>query len=234
MSETFLVITGTVTFYGLTSKSIAQWLGLARDDAQGVVIAGSHSWALEIAEALDTLGFPVEIIAQDPMDVAAAHRAGIQARHGSAASHELVEKLDLSGYGTFLALTATDEVNFLGSMEFADAFGRENVFHLEPRIAPEDEQDEPAAARRRGRVVFGEPMTYDKLNGFFRRGGELRIVTVTERETFEEFCEQQEEVFGMCYVRDGRLHVRTTDVEYTPQSGDTIVCGVRSSRGSEE
>jgi NhaP-type Na+/H+ or K+/H+ antiporter len=231
LAEVFLVITGTVAFYGLTSRYIADWLDLSQPEPEGVVMAGSHSWALDIAEAIDSLGFDVEIIAQDPSDVEAAHRAGVRAHRGSAASHELVEELDLSGFGIFVALTATDEVNILADMEFSEAFGREHVYHLSPREggpSEEETETEPAiASKPRGRVLFHEPVTYDDLDQFFRRGGHIRTITVTDGESFRDFCEYHDQVISMFYLRDEHLNVCSADHDFVPQQGDTVICGVK-------
>jgi NhaP-type Na+/H+ or K+/H+ antiporter len=233
LSEAFLVITGTVAFYGLASRYIADVLDLSQPEAEGVVLAGSHSWALDIAEAIDSLGFDVEIIAQDPSDVESAHRAGVRAHHGSAASHDLVEELDLSGFGIFVALTATDEVNILADMEFAEAFGREHVYHLatrEGRPTEEETATEPAiASKPRGRAIFSEPVTYDELDQFFRRGGHIRTIAVTDGESFQDFCEYHDEVISMFYLRGEHLNVCSADHDFEPQEGDTIICGVKPS-----
>jgi len=227
LSETFLVITGTVAIYGLLARGLAQWLGLAQSDAHGVVIAGSHSWSLQIGQALNNLGYDVEIIAQDPSDVEAARHAGLRAQHGSAASHEVVEELDLTGFGKFVALSATDEVNLLSSMEFSEAFGSENVFRLESRPTETEGSEEPAVARRRGRVLFSKPVDYDDMDALFRHGGEVRTMEVSDPAAFEEYCASQEVAIPMFYVRGSQLYVCSTDAAYTAKTGDTVICAVR-------
>ncbi|MFB6372080.1 MAG: cation:proton antiporter, partial [Bradymonadaceae bacterium] len=228
LSETFLVITGTVAFYGLLSRSIAEWLGLIQTKDQGVVIAGSHSWSIEIGETLGSLGYEVEIIAQDASDVEAARHAGLRAQHGSAASHEVIEELDLTGFGKFMALSATDEVNLLATTEFAEAFGSENVYRLAGRSLEAEPDSEPAVARRRGRVLFDEPVTYDDMDGFFRRGGEIETVEVTDEQMFRQYRKNREEVIPMFYVRDDQLYVCSRDADFTPRADDTVICAVRN------
>lgn len=234
LSETFLVITGTVAFYGLMARPLASLLGLAQEDAQGVVLAGSHPWSIAIGQALNNLGYEVEILAQDPSDVDAARHAGLEAQEGSAASHEVVEELDLTGFGKFVALSATDEVNLLSSTEFSEAFGSENVFRLANRNRAEETDEEPAVAKRRGRVLFGEPIDYDDLEGFFRRGGEVRTVDVTEPEAFERYLASREEAFPMFYVRNDQLFVCSNDTEFVPQTKDTVICAVRDGTSPEK
>ncbi len=231
LSETFLVITATVALYGLGSRYVADWLDLAQSEPDGVMMAGSHAWGLELGEALDALGFEVEILAQDPSDVEAAHRAGLRAHRGSVASHDFVEELDLEGFGRFVALTPTDEVNVLAAVEFAEVFGREHVYLLQPREqtdGDDEETNDAATSKPRGRTLFDDPFTYDNLDRFFRRGGEIRTVSVTDTASFEEFREFQKEVVPMFYVRGDRLYVCSTDADFSPRVGDTVICGVRS------
>ncbi len=228
LTETFLVITGTVAFYGLLARPIAEWLGLTQASDQGIVIAGSHSWAIKIGKALDSLGYEVEIIAQDASDATAARHAGLQVQHGSAASHEVVEELDLTGFGKFVSLSATDEVNLLATTEFAEAFGSEHVYRLASREMEVEPGSEPAVARRRGRVLFNERVTYDEVNRLFRRGAEIQTVELTSDEALREFEAQIDDTIPMFYVRDERLWICSTDQNFTPRLGDTVVCAVET------
>ena len=54
---TFVVIVGTVLFYGLAADPISRALGLSERNPQGVLFVGSHRFARAIALALQDQGF---------------------------------------------------------------------------------------------------------------------------------------------------------------------------------
>ena len=55
----FVVIVGTVTIYGLTIVPLARRMNISDDNPQGILIAGAHDWARQIAIALQNQGFRV-------------------------------------------------------------------------------------------------------------------------------------------------------------------------------
>src|SRR5690606_5300741 len=77
-SITFLVIVGTVTFYGLTAGPVARRLGLAERNPQGVVIAGAHPLARAIARVLCDQGITARLLDTNWDNVRAGRREGLE------------------------------------------------------------------------------------------------------------------------------------------------------------
>ena len=70
-----LFIIATVAIYGLTAAPLARRLGLAVADPQGILIAGAHSVAREIAMALRESGVRVLLVDSNRGNVRAANMA---------------------------------------------------------------------------------------------------------------------------------------------------------------
>jgi len=75
----FIVIIGTVAFYGLLAAPLANRLGLAAKNARGVLFAGANNWARLLAKALHDDGHDVLMLDTNFSNVAAAKMAGIPA-----------------------------------------------------------------------------------------------------------------------------------------------------------
>ncbi|MEE8142445.1 MAG: sodium:proton antiporter, partial [Planctomycetota bacterium] len=74
---TFVVIIGTVAFYGLAAGPIARRLGLSQPQPQGILFAGAHSWARELAQGLHEQGFRVVLVDNNWENISAARMAGL-------------------------------------------------------------------------------------------------------------------------------------------------------------
>jgi hypothetical protein len=125
-------------------------------------------------------------------------------------------------------LTATDEVNLLATTEFAEAFGSEHVYRLASREIEVEPGSEPAVARRRGRVLFNERVTYDEVDRLFRKGAEIRTLELTSDEVLREFKAHSDDIIPMFYVREEQLWICSTDQNFTPRLGDTVVYAIET------
>ncbi len=217
----FLVIVGTVALYGLTVAPLARFLKLADPNPQGVLILGAHLWARRLAMLLRDLGFKVLLIDSNADNIARARRARLSAVRVNALSEAVLDELDLSGIGYFLALTPNDEVNALAALHFAEIFDSTSVFQLTTRTE-EGEQDLPAHLR--GRPLFGRKVTYTTLTERFNQGGELRVVELSEAMPYEALLEAYEgDLILLFVVRGNELLIHAEEGQLTPQPGDKVV-----------
>ena len=125
--KVFQVIIGTVAVYGLTASHVARKLKVAKPDPQGVLFAGSQSWARSIASILKAEGYHVVLVDSNWANVTAARKAGLSAYYANVLSEELLYDIQLDDIGRLLALTPNDEVNSLAALHFVDIFGRSEV-----------------------------------------------------------------------------------------------------------
>lgn len=173
---TFLVVIGTVLLYSIIALPLARKLDLAQPNPQGVLIAGAHMWARELAILLIQEGYRVCLIDSNINNVKLAQEAGIPANDGNILTENAVQELDLNGIGRFLALTANDEVNSLATLSLTDLFGTANVYQLPLR------NQNQVPRHLRGRFLFDFRTNYDFITSQFNNGGEIEVIDTKEEE----------------------------------------------------
>lgn len=224
VSVTFLVIAGTVTVYGLTAAPLAHWLKIAESNPQGIVFAGAAPLVRAIAAALQADGFPVLLVDTNRPNMAAARMAGLPTCWASVLSEYVREEADLGGIGRFLAMTPNDELNALAAGEFAEVFGRAEVYQL-PTRSGETGRQEPLSAQHLGRVLFHGDATYSHLAQRFAGGSVVKTTTLTDEFDYGAFGDHYGDSAVILFSRDaaGKLTVSTADAPVTPGPGDTLI-----------
>ena len=226
---TFIVIIGTVAIYGLGALPLAKLLGLARVNPQGVLIAGGHRWARDLAKLLKDEGFEVLVVDDSWANVTDARYDGIPAWYGSLLSESLPEDVDLGGFGRLLALSRNDNVNTLAVVHFTDLFGRGGVY----RLAPESEKG--VAHEFRGRGLFGEEVTFGELYDRYKDGAVIKKTKLTDEFDYEKFTDLYGgEALPLFVINEkGELRVFAADDTPEPASGQTVVALARPAVGGE-
>ena len=182
----FIVIVGTVTFYGLLSVPLARRLGVSKKNPMGVLFAGAMPWARLIAKELQKDGHDVLMLDTNYSHVAAASVDGIPATRANILSEYVEEELDLAGLGMLIATTANDEVNSLAAKEFTHLFGSANVW----QIAPDDDgahHTTAVAASHRGRICFPGRPSHEVLDEYVESGAVIKKTTLSEQFTYVDF-----------------------------------------------
>jgi NhaP-type Na+/H+ or K+/H+ antiporter len=223
ISGAFLTVLGTVVVYGLTSKPLAKRLGIATHDPQGLLIAGANELGRAIASALQEKGFHVVLVDTAFDQIRRARAEGLTTVYANILSERLLDTLDFSKLGRFLALTSNDEVNLLSIARFRKLFGRQNVFQLAPMQARPG-RDGKALEHFSGRHLFGPDHTYDTLVGDLQRGAAIKITGLTKEFGIEQFDAHYEgKARPLFVIEDARLHIFSTDFNLTLVPGHAIV-----------
>jgi len=224
MLLTFATIIGTVSVYGITAAAVAQRLGLAESDPQGVLFIGAQKWARQMARVLSDLGFRVLLMDTNRTNVAAARLLGLPTHVGSALAENVPDKLDLAAIGRLLALTPNDEVNALAAQQFSRIFGRANVYQLPPKIV----QDRRGSHEKHlhGRWLFGTTITYNTLDERADDGWSVKATKLTSEFDFAAFRTRYGSAAVPLFIlnQQGRLGVLTADGNAAPAPGQTLVC----------
>lgn len=126
----FVTIVVSVAVYGLGVGRLAERLGLATTNPQGVVFAGSQTWVRQAAGALGELGVPTILVSQESRELQQARMAGVRTERTNILSDYAINDLDLAGIGSFLAATDDDGTNGTAAREFTHTLGRAHVFQL--------------------------------------------------------------------------------------------------------
>lgn len=224
----FLVIIGTVSIYGLTAVPVGRWLKIAQPDPQGVLIAGAHIWAREIAQALKAEGFSALLIDTNPANIAAARRADLPGLQANIASDYLTNEIDLVGIGRLLALTSNDEVNSLAALHFTELFGRAEVYQLPLRGT---NRSETVSRPLHGRLLFAPNMTHNELTRRFLAKATVQKLNLTDAFDYNDFREFYGDKVIPLFLIDqaGYLYIFTAEGDLVPQPGQTLIALVDAS-----
>ncbi len=213
----FLVVAGTVAAYGLGAGPLAHRLGLATPDPQGVLLIGAHRFARELARALREQGHSVLLVDTNRANVARARLDGLPVHEGSALSEEADEEIELSGLGRVLALTPNDETNALCALHYVHLFGRREIYQLSA-------EKQAIAPGLRGRILFGNEWTYDRLDARVEAGAKVKATRLTGEFDFAKWrVEHGDGAVPLLSVSGGRITVGTIDRPLAPTAGDVLI-----------
>lgn len=229
---TFLVIIGTVAFYGLTAGPVARRLGLAEEDPQGVLIVGAHAFSRAIASILKEYGFTARLLDTNWHNIRQGRMQGLDTHYGNALSDEVLEDLDLVGVGRLLAMTPNNEVNSLAAIHFPEVFSRSEIYQL-----PMAEMDDATSsntvppAHLTGRFLFGSEMTYAHLTDKFRDGAIVKATKLTGDFNYDDFVRQYGDLAIPLFLitERNKLRIYTADNQPIPKPGNTIISLVEPS-----
>lgn len=182
----FIVILGTVTFYGLLAAPLARRLGLSDANPSGILFAGADPWIRVVAKGLVHEGHHCLLLDTRYEKIAAARLDGLTAVRANILSEYAEEEIDFAGLGHLVAATPNNEVNSLAAREFQHRFGKANVWQLTPPDVDVHHQ-KAVASHMRGRFCFLGGPRFSELSSFFRKGAEMKKTFLTEVFTLEDF-----------------------------------------------
>ncbi|HEX4000245.1 MAG TPA: cation:proton antiporter [Pirellulales bacterium] len=221
---TFFVIIGTVLLYGLSAAPLAKLLKLAEPNPQGVLLVGANPLARAMAQTLQSDGIPALLVDSDWANISAARQAGLQTFFGSILAEHTINQIDFGNLGHLLALTENDEVNSLACLRFIEIFGRRGVFQL-PFAQSVQGRREAVSLDQRGRLLFGDGLTYLHLAERFGDDPIGRATHLTKEFDFDEFTKLHgDELVPMLVVNQAGEVIPLTIVDPPkPQPGDTVI-----------
>ncbi|TWU43732.1 K(+)/H(+) antiporter NhaP [Novipirellula aureliae] len=226
---TFLVIVGTVAFYGTLASPIAKLLGLADERSNGILIAGADRWVREFAAELKSAGLPVLLVDTNFNKVSQARVAGLRAECVNILNEHARGDLPLAGIGRLLAMTPNDEVNTLAVRECRSLFNRAKLFQL---TFSQKNDGGPRGLTRNlmGRALFGEGLTFSKIKEMVDSGAQFKSTKLSESFGYPEFERRYNKTAELlCVINgDGKPRMNTVDSPLEPEAGQTIVCLVSS------
>ncbi|MEN8736352.1 MAG: cation:proton antiporter [Akkermansiaceae bacterium] len=217
----FIVILGTVAFYGLLAAPLARKLGLADKNPDGILFAGCDRWTRVVAKGLQDEGHAVMLVDTRFQNVSAARMEGLRAVRANILSEYAEEELDTSGLGHLVAVTPNDEVNSLAAREFQHRFGKVNVWQLTP--GDHDEHHSRSVAwHMRGRFCFHNGPTFTALSSFVGRGGVLKATLLTDVFTLADFRATHHEAM-ILFQHDVEKGLRPVFAEDEEIAGTTMI-----------
>lgn len=221
---TFITIIATVTIYGLTAAPLARRLGLTNGQPQGLLVIGAHTWAREIAAAVQAAGFRVLMADSNRGNIRNAQMQNLDTFYGNALSDGADDILDLEDIGQLVALTPNEEINALASIHFAETFGDDGVYQLSSQANSTRRADEAPARELRGQALGGNDITYRQLDRMFTEGAVVKRTKITAQFSYEQLIETYEGEFIPLFVvtEDDKLTV-LSEASSDPQVGQAVI-----------
>lgn len=228
----FLVIVGTVTFYGLTAGLVARRLGLAEHDPQGALIIGAHPVGRAIAGVLRQNGIRAVLVDSNQNHINKSQQEGFDAYYGDALSEETLEEINLDGLGRLMAMTSNDEVNTLAVLHFSDVFDRSELYQL-PNSSMTSGM---TASHLQGRILFEPKVNYDLMQSRLSNGGTIQATILTDSFNFADYLKHfGDDAIPLFLISDsGKLTVYTTDNQPTPKAGQTVISLLNSNNTHDQ
>lgn len=224
VSAVFTVIAGTVLLSGFASRPLARRLGLIEAGIGPVIVLGANEVARSIAGALERYGAPVRLIDLNRDELAQARMSGLAVRRGSVFADETWEAAGIGSASSFLALTASDELNVLAARHAMPHLGRRSVFQLAPG-RPEHRGRWTLPIGAAARQLFHPDATLEELEKRLAEGWRVTGTPITDQFGTAEH-EQTHPGAVPLFIVDGRggIDLIATDApRRAPHPGETIV-----------
>ncbi len=218
----FIVILGTVTFYGLLAAPLARRLGLSDANPTGVLFAGADPWIVTVAKGLVAEGHHCLLLDTRFEKVSAARLEGLRALRANILSEYAEEELDFAGLGHLIAATPNDEVNSLAAKEFAHRFGKANVWQITPEDAGEH-HSKAVASHMRGRFCFYGGPKFKAMEDIVARGAVMKKTQLTEVFTVDDFRATHGDDAVILFREDAEKGLRPVTVNGEGIHGPTTI-----------
>jgi NhaP-type Na+/H+ and K+/H+ antiporters len=219
----FAVVTATIVAHGFSIRHVARWLNVTGVRQKGLLIVGSNSWSLALADQLRSLDLPVTICDTSWQRLSAPRQAGIPTYHGEILAESTEERLDITQFQVLVATSQNEAYNALVCNEFAPDFGRDSVYQLGGMGNDEDHRSLPEALQ--GRAMFSSGIGVEGIMERERAGWTFRKTRISEQFAFADAQAALPDEADMLFLlrKDGKIRFFTHASRPAPQAGDVIV-----------
>lgn len=216
-----VVIICTIALAGIVARPMAQALGLAQPEPDGVLIIGAHGWGRQLAAAFEAHGVRTKLVERDRAKATTARLAGSDVHFGSILADHTVATLDTDGIGHLLAITGSDEVNALAAERLRPVFGSGRVWRLAP--------SQNGSAHTRfphhlpGRVLFAHWATEEAIEMRVEAGAGVKGTRLSGSFGWDTYRHRNPDALVLALVRDGRPVIAGAADRLRPRPGDVVI-----------
>lgn len=213
---TFLVIMVTVLLQSIAAVPLARVLGVSQPKPDGVLIIGGNKVARLLGQALIEQNITVVVVDSSVENIAQIRQQNIPCCYGNPLSEQTVANLDLSGFGTLLAVSEQEAENISAGFHFRSEFGKNNIYLLPTVPGGSHCANDRSRARLPGKTLFSETISYPELITCLEDGGRLA----------ESAFDGQHHLLGLhLFAIDNRgaLHFACKEQPLRPEKGWKIV-----------
>ncbi|WP_182357600.1 cation:proton antiporter [Tomitella gaofuii] len=224
----FVLIVCTVAIYGLSVGRLAERLGLASANPQGVVFVGVNRWVVDAAKLLQDSGIPVLVVARNYVTLSGARMAGLPTITANILSEYAVKDMDLSGIGYFIACTPEDETNATAAREFSHIFGRANTFQLHrgAKSTGTGSTRRDTAGHLSARYAFVPPLSRAELDRRMMAGMAVKKTALSSKYTLADFRRQYGDDAVILFVQRGGVTSVAHETTKLPSAEGTLIAMV--------
>ena len=230
----FALVFATVLSSGFTITPLTKWLGLAKDENEGVMIVGANPWSLGLAKALKDMDIPVLVADTNWRRLRGARLEGHTVFYGEVLSENADHRLDHSAFAHLIAATPNDAYNALVCVEFAPELGRHRVFQI---AGTEQEESDPASITftARGRTLSTHGRSFDAVTRDWWSGWRFRSTTLSDEYSFEDFIRDRGEESDILLAKrpDGTLDFLSPDQKSKAEGSTLLSFGPVSARSAD-
>lgn len=222
VNVTFAVVVGTVVFYSLIARPLANALDIVQKHPQGSLIVGAHHWARQIGVVLQEAGFDVWLVDTNGRHIENALSAGLPAYHESITSDGILDELPISNIGRILAMTDNDELNALAALRFGEWVGEDHTYQVAP---VQKSEHKPISQTLRGHILFGDEFSFGELERCHFEGHQVQLIEQNAAEMLETYAEEGRFALVLFVLTsDDRLLVSTCANPLKPKAGQGAIC----------
>lgn len=177
----FAIVITSVVLHSLMIKPLAKKLELTSKETNGVIIAGSYPWSIQLAETLKSREVPVMLVDNNWATLRKARLADVPVFYGELLSEETEYALEFNKYDTLIAATPSPAYNALLCEKFGYEYGKERVYRINPDTS--DKSDRRKIANDiQGREFLNGQTTLNSLWEKFQDGWTFRTARVGRTE----------------------------------------------------
>lgn len=221
----FLVIICTVVLQSLTAKPLAAWLKVRDPAPSGYLIVGGGRVARMLATVLSQQDVRVVVTSSEWDHISQARMDGIETYYGNPVSDHADRYLDLSGIGNLICLSGRANLDVLTALHFRREFGGEKIFELPTSVESVQDLKHRIAERHRGKHLFGDAVTHNRVLGFLRAGWVVKKTGLTEAFGMDDYSKLYQDNALLLFAIDpsDRVRLVTDGQNWTAQSGWQLV-----------
>ena len=224
----FLVIIVTVLVHGLSISRLARRLGLAAENANGLMIIGVSPWTRAFAQALKKLKVSILIVDGNYHNLKAARMEGLEVYYGEILSKHAEHTLDINHLNQILCATDKDFYNALVCKVQGRHFGHHRSFQLAIHDVESSKESKQMALQRRGKVAFDTKANFEFLQQKLDEGWIIQTTKLSDSFGLDQLKSQmgtlsQDWLLLGSVSASGGLRLFSTEQSFSPEAGWTLL-----------
>ncbi len=223
----FLVIVATVLIHGLTLGPLAQKMGLAAEEENGLLIVGVSPWTQALAHTLKELNVYSVVVDGSYQRLKQLRMDGIKVYYGEILSEHADYELEDEHLSFLLCATDNHYYNALVCKAQGHRFGHHRTFQLGPQ--QESEQEEKRlVVQQRGYFAFEPPIDFFTLHQRLDDGWTIQTIRIRKKFDISRLQEDLGQIGDDWFLlggvsQSGQLELYSSEQPFKSEVGWTLL-----------